>query len=152
MRKSLIIPAIAIIAAAGVAVGAATAAAGKGPDGSPPGGRGDRWEQLDVNGDGAVTLDEMTARQREMFAAADTNGDGAVTKEEMKAHFEARHAEMRAERMGDANGDGVISKAEFDAQASERFEKLDTNGDGVLSDDELKAGGHRGHGGKHKRR
>ena len=74
MRKSLIIPAIAIIAAAGVAAGAATAAAGKGPDGSPPGGRGDRWEQLDVNGDG------------------------------------------------------------------------------VLSDDELKAGGHRGHGGKHKRR
>ena len=109
-----------------------------------------RWDQLDADGDGELTLNEMDAKHREMFDAADTDGDGAVSREEMKAFHKSRRAEHRAKRMGDANGDGEVSRAEFDAHAAAKFSEMDSNGDGVLSDEELSKG--RGHKGGHGRR
>lgn len=110
-----------------------------------------KWDMLDTNGDGEVTLSEMNAHHQKMFADADTDGNGAISKEEMHAHYKKMHEEHLAQLMGDKNGDGAVSRDEFDATARAHFEKLDANHDGVLSDDELAAG--RGHGKhrKHKR-
>jgi Ca2+-binding EF-hand superfamily protein len=108
-----------------------------------PGGE-DHFDRLDANEDGKVTQNEMSDRQRELFADADANDDGALTKDEMRAH----HQKKRASKMGDANGDGVIDRSEYDAKADERFKRMDANNDGKLSDEELRAGhrgGHRGH-------
>lgn len=49
--------------------------------------------ELDANGDGVVTIDEMQAAYPEItaeeFAAVDTNADGAVDDEELSAAEEA---------------------------------------------------------------
>ena len=39
----------------------------------------------DANGDGAVTLEEFTARAAEGFARIDANGDGQIDQSEAKA-------------------------------------------------------------------
>jgi len=53
------------------------------------------FKALDTNGDGAVTLDELTAKRKtpeqkekaeKMFKAKDKDGDGKLTLEEFKAH------------------------------------------------------------------
>ncbi|GAB4520119.1 MAG: EF-hand domain-containing protein [Amphiplicatus sp.] len=123
--------ALIFLASLCIPVGAASAA---GPD--------DRWEKLDKNGDGEISFNEMTQRQRAMFEAADANGDGAISRDEMKSFHEKKRAEMKARRFPDNDGDGVVSKSEFRAAADERFERLDKDGDGVLTEEEMKAGRH----------
>lgn len=135
MRKLLILG----VAAATIAAGGAALAGDRG---------GHRWESLDADGDGEVTLSEMDARQQEMFTAADADGNGAISEEEMKAFHRGKRAGRHAKYLGDANGDGVVSRAEYDAHAASRFDKLDADGDGMLSDEEIANGRHhrRGHG------
>ncbi len=94
--------------------------------------RGDRFDHLDANGDGAITATEVEEKGAKLIAEADADGDGAVTREEMRAHHKAR----RKERDADTNDDGVVDRTEFITAAQNRFDKLDTNGDGVLSEDE----------------
>lgn len=132
---------IGTLAAAGVAVMAASAFAAQGP--------GERWEKADTNGDGEISAAEMSARQAEFLEAADTDGNGAVSKDEMKAYREARRAERRAERNPDKNEDGVVDRTEFLNAAQDRFDRMDKNGDGVLSEDEQrrKRGRHHRRGG-----
>ena len=125
MRKTLI---IASVAALGLAIGAASAGEGRG---------GKHWDKLDADGDGKISLNEMSERQREFFADADADGNGALSKEEMRAHRTGKRGERRAERFGDADGDGSITRAEYDAASADRFSKLDENGDGVISEDEM---------------
>jgi hypothetical protein len=43
------------------------------------------FAQLDQNGDGRITTDEIPADQSERLAMADANGDGVVEKAEMRA-------------------------------------------------------------------
>lgn len=121
------------ILAAGLAIGAAAAQDG------PPRGPGMMWRQLDANGDGQVTMAEMSEHQRAMFAEADSDGNGAISKDEMQAFMKKRHAEMRAKRLGDSNDDGAVTRAEYDAKAKARFDELDANKDGVISEDEMQA-------------
>lgn len=131
------------ILAAGLAAGAALA-----EEDSPSGPHGAAmWDELDADGDGRVTLGEMTEHQRAMFAEADADGDGAISKEEMKTHFQKRHGGMRAKRLGDANGDGVVTRAEYDLRAAEHFDELDADHDGVISEEESAAA----HKGRHHR-
>ncbi len=111
------------------------------------GGRGHRAEAMfdraDANGDGKVTLEEMTAARGEMFSRIDTNGDGLITEAELEAQGREK-AKKRAARMlerMDQNGDGAISAEEF-AELSERragrmFERIDANGDGAIDKAEL---------------
>lgn len=118
------------ILAAGLAAGGVAWA-------GPGGHRGGHFDRLDENGDGALTRDELDARQREFFDAADADRDGRLTQDEMRAHHEKKRAERRGKRLGDANGDGKVSKAEYEAAAEERFRKLDKNKDGFISDAEM---------------
>ncbi|MGV6840398.1 MAG: EF-hand domain-containing protein [Planktomarina sp.] len=125
-----------------------------------PGGEREKpaFSDMDANGDGALTADEIQAfvqsKAADRFAAMDTNDDGAVTSEEMMAHIEERagnKAQKRVERMMerfDANGNGMLEASEMPSpgdrggrgdRAQNMFEKADANSDGVISEAEYDA-------------
>lgn len=114
----------------------------------------------DADGDGTITLAEMTAKSSQMFEHMDSNGDGVLDQADRAAH-EAQRAEKRGERhaehfaKADANGDGELSPGEMKAahearrekmeeqhkeHAEAMFAKLDTDKSGGLSAEELAAG------------
>ncbi|MGN6152666.1 MAG: hypothetical protein ACTHOH_11775 [Lysobacteraceae bacterium] len=59
------------------------------------GDRGQRMAQLDRNGDGKFSRDELAGHERALshFAEIDANKDGFVTREEMKAYHQAHRGE-----------------------------------------------------------
>jgi Ca2+-binding EF-hand superfamily protein len=63
--------------------------------GGPGGERGQRMAQLDKNGDGKFSRDELAGHERALshFADIDANKDGFVTHEEMKAYHQAHRGE-----------------------------------------------------------
>lgn len=88
----------------------------------------------------------------ERFGEIDTDGNGEITKDEMKAHREARFASS------DSDGDGKLSvteiaaqmRAEADRRAERMVARMDTDGDGFLAADEIgRRGPGRGHGDDH---
>lgn len=104
------------------------------------------FAEIDADGDGQLTQEELDAFAAARFAAIDTDGDGVLSADELAAAAEARRAEMEAARVQrmiearDTNGDGVLSQEEMSAQAQKSpFERLDTNGDGVISAEEFAA-------------
>ena len=98
--------------------------------------RRDPLARADANGDGIVTRAEMLADTDARFAALDTNKDGKLDQAEVQAA-----GGMRGRMMGraDANGDGTITLEEQRAQASKRFDMMDTNHDGKLDQAERDA-------------
>jgi Ca2+-binding EF-hand superfamily protein len=111
---------------------------GKGP--------GHRFEMLDGDHNGQVTLEEMRASKEKHWLEADANKDGVVTQEEIAALFERKGAERFAEQ--DKNKDGVLSRDEVQRMPQEIFEKIDANKDGNLSQSELIAMHGKKHDGK----
>jgi Ca2+-binding EF-hand superfamily protein len=108
-----------------------------------------RFESMDTNDDGKISIDEHGAAATKMFNTMDANKDGRVTASEMEAaHKEitgkkAMKGEMTAAekiRVIDSDGDGVLTEEEYLAGAKSMFEKMDTNQDGFLSKAEVKAG------------
>lgn len=127
-------------------------------------GQGDRiempaFEELDLNTDGAATLQEIeTAMQtlrEDRFAQADTNGDGGLSAEEMLAAGQEAMQERMAARIeqriegADANGDGLLQADEMAEMRGDRgrrganpermFNRFDANEDGALSAEEYAA-------------
>ena len=104
------------------------------------------FKELDTNGDGRVSLDEIMAYATKKsldlrgFAIkdVDTDGDGMLTQQELKA------AGIKGlEGMGtinlkdlDKNGDGYVSREELEAYIRQRyareFHRADADGDGML--------------------
>jgi hypothetical protein len=128
------------------------------------------FAELDADGDGLLTPEDLRAPMADRFAAADADGNGALSTEEMTAMMEAHRADRMArmaarmlERL-DADGSGDLSLAEL-VQAEPRqamFDRLDADGDGAISEEEFAAhgdgegegrrghhGGRHGHGGGH---
>lgn len=110
-------------------------------------GEGERpdFATLDLNGDGALSLEELQAQRDARFAEIDTDGDGGISAEEMIAHAGQR-AEDRAARMIerlDENGDGVLQMDEMPDRGADRaermFDRIDENEDGVISAEEFEA-------------
>ena len=73
------------------------------------------FEELDTDGDGQVTMTEITGHRMMNFSSADADGDGSLSVEEVQMAAQVR-ANERATKM---------------------FEKYDENADGVLSEDEI---------------
>lgn len=119
------------------------------------GGHGPRatFEELDANGDGNLTKEEMQAHRKARMASADADGDGNISKAELEAQIASKSSERvsrRVDRMMehlDTNSDGLISVAELDAAAEKRaskrggrgFEKADSDGNGSISKAEFEA-------------
>jgi Ca2+-binding EF-hand superfamily protein len=146
--KSLLLSAVALAAAAGIAPALAQTA--------PAGGQ----QPMQMK---TITRAEVTQRVQERFAKLDANHDGFITRDEAQAAAQIMHARMeqRMEKRGDsffdrldANHDGVVTKAEVDAAFAARAAKnsghaapgwdrfaarFDTNHDGVISRAEFDA-------------
>ncbi|HTV22654.1 MAG TPA: hypothetical protein VMG12_28390 [Polyangiaceae bacterium] len=128
--------AIAASAFAGVAF------AGGGGDCDKAGGHAGRgaarFEQIDTNKDGKISLAELTASRETWLTKVDTNKDGVATPAEIEASMSARHQE-RLQKMferDDANKDGRLTREET-RMPSAFFEKADANKDGALTLAEL---------------
>ena len=110
-----------------------------------------RFAKHDKNGDGKLSRDEVARMPDQMFSRLDKNGDGFLTPDEIG---NMPGMEERAEKHfehADTNHDGAVSRDEALAEADRHFARIDTNGDGVISADEAKAAHHRhGDGGSDK--
>ncbi|WP_306153084.1 EF-hand domain-containing protein [Roseovarius sp. MMSF_3281] len=133
-----------------VTAGAGAMAQGKHGDHKRP-----SFEEVDANGDGKVSRDEMQARAAARFNDADSDGDGAISRDEMIARAMAR-VEKRVDRMMsrlDADDDGMVTEAEMqqmrDKHMGRMFKRMDKDGDGALSKEEFAQGHRKGHHGKH---
>ena len=105
------------------------------------------FEEVDLNNNGAITLDEMQTLRANRFAQADSNGDGRLTRSEMTAQAQG-NAERRIDRMierADSDGDGALTLTEItQARATGRgptpeqiFTRMDTNQDGQVTEAEF---------------
>ncbi|WP_198662730.1 EF-hand domain-containing protein [Primorskyibacter marinus] len=93
------------------------------------------FNEIDADGDGAVTQEEVDAYRATKVGEADTSGDGALSIEE----FDTLYREFTRSRMVDAfqkldaNGDGVIDADELDTRFRDIVERMDRDGDGALT-------------------
>jgi hypothetical protein len=99
--------------------------------------------RYDTNKDGAVDRAEWKAGQEARFKQLDTNGDGKLTQDELFARTPAignsvlptdRQAQRQSTyfQLLDADKDGVVTLAEFMAQADRNFARCDLNKDGRI--------------------
>lgn len=142
----------------------------EGPRGHGPEAMKEFFDEQDVNGDGVLSIDEMTNafrhRLEERFEKLDTNADGGLSPEELRAggpphrgphqgaegrqRGEWRGGEQRSDRLdeADTDGNGELSIKEIQAarpmMTEERFARLDTDNSGGLTREEMFAarGGH----------
>lgn len=142
--------------------GGVMAMGGNAPPGQPPkpgspDGRPDAamlFRNIDKNGDGKVTPDEVGEERREgfkqMLTRADADGDGALNLDEFRRGFGGEGRPNAPPAGGppgpggntplfdalDADRDGKISREEMYA-AGDNLKKLDKNGDGAVTREEL---------------
>lgn len=141
--KNLVTLGAAVVAIAGLALGPAHAQ-DQGAD--PMAGPSERpsFQSLDTDGDGSITMEELTAKTTARFAETDADGDGKLSADEMTAAMIARVSERAAagsarmiERR-DTDGDGLLSQAELGGDRGSRlFKRLDADADGVVTEKEF---------------
>lgn len=117
------------------------------------------FSDLDLNGDGQLTLEEMQLHREARFAERDTDGDGNLSRAEVIAAATDRIAE-RVDAMFaqyDDNEDGLLSANERDdmrqrgPDPERMFVRLDADEDGMISEAEFDQAAQMGrrHGGQH---
>lgn len=136
----------ALLVAAGGAAMAQPAGAGMG---HAMGGEGwtEYFAQMDADGDGRVTAQEIEAFRTARFAAMDADGDGQVSRQEFMDHASAQAAERAGAQFDrfDADGDGLLSRDAIEARrgagpdAARMIARLDGDGDGAVTLAELEA-------------
>ncbi len=91
------------------------------------------FSSLDIDGSGAITLEEIHRARWDRFAQHDTNRNGYLDKAEIS------NSKTWLKYFGwyDENRDENISIAEFKAKGRERFAVMDLNADGRVTLREL---------------
>ena len=100
----------------------------------------ERFEQIDADGNGAVTLAEFSAPMLERFNEADADSNGQVNAEEVAAVLDGRRAERMAERMidrFDIDGNDQISVGELENRQAKMFALLDFDDSGSITAEEM---------------
>ncbi|MCG7519096.1 EF-hand domain-containing protein [Ruegeria sp. Ofav3-42] len=133
MKSAKFIPAVVVSAMA--ITGTSVLAAGS-KDREPV-----TFQELDANGDGQVTQEEMQAHRNQRFTNADTDGDGQLSLEEMQAAGQKKVNDRVAKMFErhDANKDGFLSEDELPKprRAGKMFDRIDANNDGAISEQEF---------------
>lgn len=141
MKKALLLS-VLIPAALALSLPASAMGPGGGPERDRP-----AFSEVDTNGDGALTLEEIMAHRDARFDGADSDGDGSLSREELIAAAMGR-VEDRIDRMMDRFDDdenGVLSANELDdmrprGPGPERiFGVMDADGDGSVTEAEFDA-------------
>ncbi len=94
-----------------------------------------RFNRLDDNGDGAITVDEVNEAIWQRVLPADADNSESVTQEELQQYRDSLPS--RLFRRLDDNGDLSITQDEVNERIWERLSDRDANEDGVISPDEL---------------
>ncbi|MEQ8247007.1 MAG: EF-hand domain-containing protein [Alphaproteobacteria bacterium] len=103
-------------------------------------------ELLDTDGDGTVSLAEILAEHRRLFAAADLDGNGTLSVEEFRRRgrlFQSLGTATLFDMM-DTDGDRSLSADEIDQPSRRWFSRYDVDGDGAMAAPELSRGGQAG--------
>ena len=107
-------------------------------------------ENWDLDGDGAVTIAELTQKRGDVFYTFDYDENGLLDAEEYVFFDEARANDMKNQgdeargRMGrvqegmqiafnDTDGDGLVSEAEFLAKAADWLTLIDRDASGDVT-------------------
>lgn len=128
---------IALVAAAAALAFPAAAQQG-GPDRAeqqPP----RSFRMLDTNGDGKVTVAEITAEQERLLGAADLDGDGKLSVDEFRRRgwwFQQLQTTTLFDLM-DTNGDRTLTAEEIASPTARWFKRYDANADGGMTVDEV---------------
>ena len=99
------------------------------------------FSEMDADGSGEITLDELQARMQARFDAADTDNDGALSQAEVEAaaveRTKKRVAKMFERR--DADGDGSLSLEESQGRRDPArfFARMDADNSGGISEEEF---------------
>lgn len=102
----------------------------------------DLWlmAKYDVDGDRAISINEISRKREKLFSRMDADSDGEVSFEEYQ-NLDTRKRELllkaRFVRL-DADHDGRLSTAEYGSYSG-AFDQLDMNGDGRLTEAEMAA-------------
>jgi len=133
MKCAKFIPAIIVSA---VAVTGASVLAASPKDREPV-----TFQELDANGDGQVTQDEMQSHRDQRFTETDTNGDGKLSVDEVQAAGQKK-ANDRVTKLferHDANQDGFLTQDELPEprRAGKMFDRIDADGSGTISEQEF---------------
>jgi Ca2+-binding EF-hand superfamily protein len=175
MKNGFRIAGLGVLMSAAAMLAAAPASA-RGPMGDMPGGIGGfaqrggmfatTFAELDLNGDGQITEEDLTAAAQSHFADVDTDGNGKLDAAELATAMQARITErMQGRTMGprgmdadtmsarmaerildarDADNDGALSLAELEPEKGfgRVIDRFDTDDDNAVSQaefDEAKA-------------
>ena len=96
-------------------------------------------EDFDTNGDGLVSVVEITEEQQRLFTASDVDGDGALSVNEFRRRgrlFQALNATTLFDLM-DVDGNQTLAGPEIFDPSRRWFARYDTDGDGKLNADEI---------------
>ncbi|MGH1368661.1 MAG: hypothetical protein ACRBCL_08585 [Maritimibacter sp.] len=100
--------------------------------------RGATFAELDVDGNGSITEEDLLARAQAKFAETDTDGSGTLSAEELAAGALARMEAAKAAAEAEGKDMRRTPPAGFEDKMAERLlEARDANEDGALSQDEL---------------
>lgn len=102
------------------------------------------FDELDVDGSGEITTEDLSALRDNRFAEIDADDDGNVSRDEFLAHA-ANRSEERAARMFDrldADGDGVLSRDVIEVRrrggdGSRMIERFDADNSGGVNAEEF---------------
>ncbi len=149
-RTKLILGGAAFVVAstALVAVGSAGGwrhGGGMGGMGGPGHGPMRLMEQLDTNGDGKLTKEEVDGVSQAKLAQFDTDKNGGLTLQEFQGLWLdfMRPQMVRGFQRFDADGDGSVTKAELEAPLDRMLQHMDANDDGAIGRDEMGPRHHR---------